>query len=802
MSRCRIWIWGLGLALVAGPAALSAQAVRGRVVDARDGSPMAGVVVHLLDGSGAIVGRAMSDDRGQFRVVAPVPGAHRLRTLRIGFRPATSDPLQLVAGTDVTPRIALTPVPLELEAVTVAARSVCRAYADAGVAAELWDQARTAFTAARLSASQRLINVTMTTYQRDLDPVNETVLSQSIEAQSGFTARPFVSLPADSLRRSGYVVRAPGGWTVYYAPDLDVLVSDVFLEDHCLRVAGEHDGKIGIAFEPTRDRSRLVEVSGVVWLDRRSLELRRMEFTYTNLSRMHREARSGGYMDFLRVGNLWAISDWHIRMPVIERHARFGDNPEERLARLRLSGGELTLVRRGSDTLWARPAVVLRARVVDSATAAPVANAEVQVRGTALRGTSDSSGSLTIPGLLPGVYTVQLVSPSMGTIGMTFDARVAVAQGDSVHVFRLPGVDLSLDRMCPSLARHDGVIVGTVRARGDSAPPAGLQVFARWELISLHETPSGVITTRMPRFRETVTDTRGRYTLCAVPSLTALEIRTAWNAGPGSPGASVRLDGSARVVRLNLDVDAPSARLRGTVSHARTGQPLEEVEVVLPLAELDTRTDARGQFALDNVPPGAHDVVFRKLGFVPVSVRRDLAASAEHMENVTLAPARVLDSVVVTAKRSAIPGYDTRRMHRQGHAITREELARQEHRRMSEILSLVPGLRVLGAGSGAAWASMGRGSNSLRTDRSPDRISALRGARPACYSDVYMDGALIYGGASGSALPPPLVDLNTYLASTLEAIEYFAGPAQVPPEFNKTGSSCGVLLLWSRRPGG
>ena len=72
--------------------------------------------------------------------------------------------------------------------------------------------------------------------------------------------------------------------------------------------------------------------------------------------------------------------------------------------------------------------------------------------------------------------------------------------------------------------------------------------------------------------------------------------------------------------------------------------------------------------------------------------------------------------------------------------------------------------------------------------------SRSRGALPACYSDVYMDGVLVYGG-SGS----DLFDLNSLMPQMLEAIEFYASGSYVPAEYNRQGSTCGVLLFWTRR---
>ena len=787
----------LALLALATPLVASAQTVRGSLVHARDSSAVAGVVVQLLDASGRVVARAMSDDRGEFRLMAASAGPHRVRSLRIGWRPATSPPIELAAGREVATRLVLDPLPVDLATVNVSARHACRAYGDAGAAAELWDQARTAFTAARLSAAERRVEVTLSTYQRDLDPGTDIVQAQRVDLRSGFTTSPFVSLPPDSLRARGYVNIAPGGWTIYYAPDLDVLASDVFLEDHCLRLGGEADGLIGIAFEPTRDRLRLPEIAGTVWLDRRSLELRRLEFRYTHVSRVHQDVASGGRMDFLRLGRLWAIASWHIRMPVIERRAEFGRSPRETLTRVQVSGGELVLVKRGADTLWARPPIALALALTDSATGHAVPSASIDVRGTGRSATANEGGRARITGLLPGNYTVRVTTAEMEALGVAHDHRVTLTSDGQTEELRIPVARYSIERMCPDLTPRDGAIVGTVRARGGSRSAAGLQVFAQWDVFDIADAGGGVLATRSSRHAEATTDARGAFTLCGVPLLTPLRVRTYWDRT--GPGVAVRLD-DPRVKRMDLVLDPPHALVRGSVTEVGTRSPLPDVEIVLPVAELETRTRPDGSFEIREVPPGPHDIVFRRLGYLPVVIHRAVQADSALVEHVQMARAVMLDSVVVSAPRSSIPGFDTRRMIRQGHAITRAELARQEHRRLSEILATVPGLRILGAGSGAAWASMGRGANTISTLREPDRFSASRGAKPACYSDVYMDGALLYGGSVARTEPAPLMDLNTILASNLEAVEYFAGPAQIPPEYNKTGASCGVLLLWTRRP--
>src|SRR5690242_5627089 len=78
------------VALTLLPAVTSAQIVRGDVKVRGDTAGVSGVVVLLLDSAGATVGRALTDARGDYRIVAPSAGTYRLRTMRVGFRPDTS----------------------------------------------------------------------------------------------------------------------------------------------------------------------------------------------------------------------------------------------------------------------------------------------------------------------------------------------------------------------------------------------------------------------------------------------------------------------------------------------------------------------------------------------------------------------------------------------------------------------------------------------------------------------------------------------------------------------------------------
>jgi hypothetical protein len=225
-----------GVLLVAVPWVAAAQTVRGTVVD-QGQVPVPGVVVQLIDAHQLVAARALTDERGGFRVQAAAPGAYRLRTLRIGFRPITTEAVQLAAGAEITRTLIVSGVAFNLDTVRVVSRNTCRIASDSAAATfAIWEQARTALTAATLTARERSVSARTVSFERLFDPGMRRMMHEEAEAHARFDHRAWRALSADSLRRVGYVVIDRDGSTTYYAPDIDVLLSPVFSEDHCFRL--------------------------------------------------------------------------------------------------------------------------------------------------------------------------------------------------------------------------------------------------------------------------------------------------------------------------------------------------------------------------------------------------------------------------------------------------------------------------------------------------------------------------------------------------------------------------------------
>ncbi len=293
------------------------------------------------------------------------------------------------AGPDVTQLIVLTGLPIGLDTMRVAGRNACRALNDSGAAFAVWEQVRTAIAAASLTAAARSVFTTTIAYERTLEPDARRVRTQTSTVHSGYVREPWGSRSPEQLHADGYVVTDRDNVTAYYAPGLEVLLSPAFIDDHCFHLTRDHD-RLGLAFEPNPDRRKTSDIRRTLWLDASSAELRTMEFGYSNVL-AEQEAVARGEASFIRMANgMWAISRWTIRMPVLEQvvtsairggRALSVERAETSLqvVAVHVAGGELALVRAGTDTLWKRPLLALSGTVVDSASGKPIAGARLSL---------------------------------------------------------------------------------------------------------------------------------------------------------------------------------------------------------------------------------------------------------------------------------------------------------------------------------------------------------------------------------------------------------------------------------------
>lgn len=303
-----------------------AQRIDGRVLSARDSTPEAGALAQLLDGAGTRVAQTSTGADGAFRLTAPVPGRYVVAVLRIGQRPWRSDAADLPAGAVRQMAITVPDDPIQLAAISVEARSACRASPDDGsLIGSLLAEAEKALTLTRLAMGDRTTGYSVLTWRRDLTLRFETIDSvATLLVDAGW---PIRSAPPESLAVHGFVREEaptdehPIGVSTYFGPDAQVLFSPWFLGTHCFRVSegtGADGDALVLAFEPARGR-RGVDITGRLVIARRSLGLRLIEWRYVGLPRWVALDRAGGALTLARLpSGAYIPWSWWMRAPVAE----------------------------------------------------------------------------------------------------------------------------------------------------------------------------------------------------------------------------------------------------------------------------------------------------------------------------------------------------------------------------------------------------------------------------------------------------------------------------------------------------
>ncbi len=477
---------------LAWPGAAAGQLVSGTVSARATGAPLLGVVVEVTDSAARRVASALSGDRGVFRLRVPGPGSYRFQVRRIGFRPTRIGPVRIDGDTTVALR--MDEVPLQLPTVTASERTLCSTgRAEASATAVLIESAATALEATTLTLEQGGYTFDVVNHRREYTLGPTLLRDVSLGTQRVRDVRPWTSLGADALARHGFV-HLQDNMLHFVAPDLAVLTSAPFAASHCFRVAEEPErpGEIGLRFDPVRDLERS-DIRGTLWLDAASLELRELDFTFTELQFFGRDTLAGGRLLFARLPNGgWVPNDWIIRSPVppgsfvsavARRGAREGvsvgpvaitpRDPQWSTARVSTTGASILAVRQtdapDSAALWrsATGALEVLVRFRRGEERGPAPGARVSVVGAGAKALSDESGRVSFLGLPFGEYLLESTSEAQDLLRLPRELkRLRVTPGRATldTVSTIPDV-VAIGLVCP-LNNNQGVVAGIVRLEG------------------------------------------------------------------------------------------------------------------------------------------------------------------------------------------------------------------------------------------------------------------------------------------------------------------------------------------------
>lgn len=611
------------------PLQAHAQVVRGQLLSGETGLPLEGAMIVLL-GPGGEVGAVLSNGAGRFIVRAPAPGSYTVRADRIGHASTTSDSFTLAQGDTVNIRLVAEVHAIQLEGLEVSGEARCDIRPQAGRAvAMVWEEARKALAAAALTEDSGFYRYRTIRFLRELDKAGRRVISEQRRANQGYLRSPFESLPAETLISEGFIKSDPEG-DLYYAPDAAVLLSDAFLDTHCLGLTtgrGDAAGLLGVTFEPISGRN-LPEIRGVVWVDPSSGELRHVDYTYENLDPALRSEAVGGRVVFQGLPNgTWIVTEWRIRMPNAALAPDFSGGRQLILAGIREVGGEVDRVQdQGGRIVLEAERATLVGVVLDSTGVAPLSGASVEVVGTQATAVTDMEGSFSIPGLSRGVYAVRFSHPAVPDLGGgPRGVEVTLVPGE-VHSVRMVAPPLSevLAAACGEEDRPEGsaVLTGIIRDGETGAPLAGATVRVLWTDYRFRGTnvagAGGGRWQTLLGIREDglqgQSDASGRYLACDVPGNHPLRVEGE-SGGLTSGIMAVRVPEGEALLNQDLTiVRSGSGRIVGLVVDWEGQGPLEGVRVALAELKLGTLTDENGRFVLEDIPLGRHVLKAEMLG--------------------------------------------------------------------------------------------------------------------------------------------------------------------------------------------
>jgi len=225
-------------------------------------------------------------------------------------------------------------------------------------------------------------------------------------------------------------------------------------------------------------------------------------------------------------------------------------------------------------------------------------------------------------------------------------------------------------------------------------------------------------------------------------------------------------------------------RLVGVFS-AETGAPIEGAEVVNLFERTSVRTSKTGTTTLSFLPEGGSMIRVQKIGYQPLTMVVTVSpADTVPITLILSAAAQTLPKMTTTdsAPRYVAPGlrdFEERRAKGFGYFIAEAELRKTDIAKMTNVIRRLPNINIICPRTG-----LRRGECYATSLRQPQRYAVLGGE---CPLDIYVDGAASIDN-----------DLEKMRVNEYAGIEYYPGGSTIPTQYNRTGSSCGVLLFWTR----
>jgi hypothetical protein len=325
-------------------------------------------------------------------------------------------------------------------------------------ALQLWEQARSGFLAAVVARDARPPNLRLRYFRVERDPMLRHVVDDTVWVKTIVGDQPFIAArSAAAFASEGYMRERAGGDRDYYAPDEAVLLDEAFAASHCLRVIAAdpaHAGEVGIGFEPvTPERDSLVEIRGTVWLNGKTLDLRTLDFAYTNLEPV-KDGSSGSIIFQSMPSGVPMIVRWTIHSPIIatdESEMSTGirrslpPRPERHRFRVlgyQVLGAEARQVTWPDGSSW-QPRLASVTGLIADLHGRVVPGARVWINGMGDTVVTDTAGVFRLPRpMIGGLFSVVAADSTLAAGGISQTAPHTILVSDDRNLARDINVDV------------------------------------------------------------------------------------------------------------------------------------------------------------------------------------------------------------------------------------------------------------------------------------------------------------------------------------------------------------------------
>jgi hypothetical protein len=425
----------------------------------------------------------------------------------------------------------------------------------------------------------------------------------------------------------------------------------------------------------------------------------------------------------------------------------------------------------------------IRGVVVDSLNARFLAGAEVMVQGVKEPVVTDSVGRFAIDGLPAGDYQVGVFHPMLDTLGLSLATKPFHLGPDSSSfiVLAVPSASTIIHGACPVRPRAQGTsaVIGHVTDPETLQPVPKAEVSIAWSQLEASKE-TGV--RRTPRVIWDSTDAAGTYRLCGLPNSMQATLQA-------KRGKSVTAEIPIELGDRDTELFARTLLLSSADSGAQVGNAAVSGRVVLEGSPTNAGvrvevvgtdqialTNEKGEFTMTKLPAGSHVLLARHLGYGAQTVAVDL--SPHQPQRVSLELTKFVANiapVVVNAKRSSSLdkiGFTQRQKNGMGYYLGPEQIQNMHPQYLSDILRVVPGLRVTSTADG-------------------DVISSSRGASGMGDCVQYFVDDMPWQSATPG-------DINQFVnGNEVMAAEVYQA-SNTPARYTTGMGGCTTIVLWTR----